>query len=449
MKINKTISLSTKYNLPQQINAIQYKGKWLIIAPECCNYIVLEKEIQYKFYSLLTKYSLNEALSKMDIPKEDAQAVLIQIEAKHFVEDCPAKANGRFQLHMFLTNACNLRCKHCYMFSGQCKINELNFSEIKSILCGFKAHQGEFVTFSGGEVLMRKDLMSILQLTKKLQLNTTIMTNGTLWTESLVKEAAKYISAVQISIDGFNEKENAKVRGSGYFEKSLRSVELFLQNGIRVTIAMTPWYDEELFKSKDLYLNFIKEIKGKYIHYPLNFKFTSDIMDGRELSLSPIEQKRYFKFMQEISNDENENKEEEIFIYNQRNRILKDSWCTFGHLTISADGEVYFCGKVNASKPICNIRETDIDTIMGLSSKARDLSRIQNLYPCKECELRYICGGGCRIEYFDWFKECEGIKNGVLPKRLIRECNPSIKQHYYDLMIAANYKLYTPVRDKK
>lgn len=441
MKVNRNIPLDTRYNLPKQTKTVRHSGKILIIAPECCNYIVLDNDVQYKFYQLLKNNTLSASLSEMSISKTDAQAVLVQIEAKQFIEEIISKANGQFQMHMFLTNACNLRCRHCYMFSGQCKNNELSFGEIKSILCNFKAHDGKFVTFSGGEVLMRKDLLSILQLAKELQLNATIMTNGTLWTEPLVEQVAKCISAVQISIDGFNEEENAKVRGKGCFEKSLKAVELFLFQGVRVTIAMTPWYDEMLFEKKESYLNFVKDTKDKYQNYPLDFKFTSDIMDGRDLSLSKTEHERYFYFMQEISNAENKNKEEDIFIYNQRKKILKDSWCTFGHLTISANGDVYFCGKVNMAKPICNIRDTDLDVIMDLSSKARNLSKVQNLFPCKECELRYICGGGCRIEHFKWFRECKDIENKI-SVHINRECELSIKQHYYDLMIKVNCKLF-------
>ena len=423
MKINRKISLDTRYSLPKQTTVVYHIDKFLIIAPECCNYVVFDNELQYKFYQLLENYTLGDALSKISIPKTDAQNVLIQIEAKRFIKEKAPKANGRFQLHMFLTNACNLRCKHCYMFSGICKDNELEFDEIESILRSFKAHHGEFVTFSGGEVLMRRDLIPILQLAKELQLNTTIMTNGILWTELLVKQVAKYISAVQISIDGFNEEENAKVRGKDNFDKALKTVELFLLQGIRVTIAMTPWYDEKLFEKKKQYLYFIKNTKSKYKDYLLDFKFTSDLMEGRELSLSPIEHERYFNFMQEISNYGSKDKEEDIFIYNQRKMILKDSWCTFGHLTISAEGNVYFCGKVNLAKPICNIRNTSLEKIMKLSSKARELSKVQNLSPCKECELRYICGGGCRIEHFEWFRECKGIdsnKHFTLLKRKTR-----------------------------
>ena len=42
----KTIDLNTKYNLPNEYQIIDFKGKILIIAPECFNYIVLSNEIQ-------------------------------------------------------------------------------------------------------------------------------------------------------------------------------------------------------------------------------------------------------------------------------------------------------------------------------------------------------------------------------------------------------------------
>lgn len=442
MKVNRKIPLDTKYDLPEQTTTVRHAGKILIIAPECCNYIVLGNDAQYGFYQSLKAHTLGDALSMLQTPEEDARAVIVQIEAKRFVEENVAKTNGLFQLHMFLTNACNLRCKHCYMYSGQSKANELSLEEIKSILYSFKDYDGRFVTFSGGEVAMREDLIPILQYTKELGLDTTVMTNGTLWTEAQIKQASGLISAVQISIDGFNEEGNAKVRGKGNFEKSMNTVEQFLHHGIRTTIAMTPWYDEELFRQKEYYMDFEKRMKDKYKGYLLIFKFTADIMQGRELSLNEEEYKRYFNFMKEIADADSADKEEDIFVYNQKNKILKDNWCTFGHLTISADGDIYMCGKVNKTKPICNVRDTSMESIMSLSRKARDLSKVQNLSPCKGCELRYICGAGCRIEYFDWFKDCKGIGGDVPAALLSRKCDASIKQHYYDLMIKANHRLY-------
>ena len=33
-------------------------------------------------------------------------------------------------LHLYLTNACNLRCPHCYMNAGKTGDNELTYEEI-------------------------------------------------------------------------------------------------------------------------------------------------------------------------------------------------------------------------------------------------------------------------------------------------------------------------------
>ncbi len=60
-------------------------------------------------------------------------------------------------LHLYLTNSCNLRCPHCYMFSGSANFNELTTIEILKLLSDFKEVGGRNVSFSGGEPTMRSD----------------------------------------------------------------------------------------------------------------------------------------------------------------------------------------------------------------------------------------------------------------------------------------------------
>lgn len=128
MKVNRNIPLDTKYNLPKEATTVHHSGKILIIAPECCNYIVLDNDVQYNFYQLLQNYTLGAALSKMNISKTDAQAVLIQIEAKKFINEKIAKVNGGFQMHMSLaplTRRCELSNKQHYydlMTKANCKL---------------------------------------------------------------------------------------------------------------------------------------------------------------------------------------------------------------------------------------------------------------------------------------------------------------------------------------
>ena len=68
-----------------------------------------------------------------------------------------------------------------------------------------------------------------------------------------------------------------------------------------------------------------------------------------------------------------------------------------------------------------------------------DYSNINNLLPCKDCELKYICGGGCRIIHFNGFTDYSERHTNILPKR---ECNIAIKEEFYELMIRTNRFLF-------
>ena len=50
---------------------------------------------------------------------------------------------------------------------------------------------------------------------------------------------APYIKEIQISLDGVDEQSNAMVRGNGYFNKTLDSVILFANQGVRTSVATT------------------------------------------------------------------------------------------------------------------------------------------------------------------------------------------------------------------
>ena len=76
------------------------------------------------------------------------------------------------------------------------------------------------------------------------------------------------------------------------------------------------------------------------------------------------------------------------------------------------------------------------------SRKAQDLSKIDNFRPCKGCELRYICGGGCRIDYFPEFAQITDIDKVDFTMISERKCSDDIKNRFYKLMIESNMRLY-------
>ncbi len=360
----KTIDLNTKYNLPNEYQIIDFKGKILIIAPECFNYIVLSNEIQKEIYLSLYNSTIQEVLDKFKGEENNVKVVITQIEAKNFIENSLEKSQGGLQMHLFLTNKCNLRCRHCYMFSGESYENELSEKEIKDLLLGFKENKGKYLILSGGEVATRKDFFNIIEYAHNIGLEVSIMTNGTLWTDEMIDRATKFLSGVQVSIDGYNKEEYEKVRGKGQFEKAMHCVDRFVTNNIRTTVAITPWPEASLSEKIESYLNFEKSLKEKYKDYPIFVKYTADIMEGRELNLSQEEVKAYKNTMLQIADGLNPKKRHDIMHTRFKEKILSDNWCTYGHLTISAEGDVFFCGKIQFLKPYGNIREISIEEIM-------------------------------------------------------------------------------------
>ena len=77
-------------------------------------------------------------------------------------------------------------------------------------------------------------------------------------------------------------------------------------------------------------------------------------------------------------------------------------------------------------------------SLFEIADKARELSDVNNLMPCKKCELKYICGGDCRVKHFKGFME----SNLQMMKNSERVCSTDIKNFFYDMMIRLNEQMF-------
>ena len=75
-----------------------------------------------------------------------------------------------------ITDRCNYRCAHCYETHGEAE--ELSTGEIKRILGEIAAAGVLFLTLTGGEVFMRRDLDEILVEARRLQFAVRLYTTG-------------------------------------------------------------------------------------------------------------------------------------------------------------------------------------------------------------------------------------------------------------------------------
>jgi 12,18-didecarboxysiroheme deacetylase len=136
---------------------------------------------------------------------------------------------------------CNLKCVHCYSQSKDIEYpNELNTKEAKAMLDGLAEYGAPVILFSGGEPLMREDLMELITYARDKGLRAVISTNGTLITEEKAEELKKFgLSYVGISLDGLKE-TNDKFRGiDGAFDDALQGIRNCLKLGIKVGLRFT------------------------------------------------------------------------------------------------------------------------------------------------------------------------------------------------------------------
>lgn len=446
MRMSKHLDLNSRYSFPSELRIVRFDGHILVIAPQCLTWVVLENERQLLFFQLLQSNTIADAVELAGVGIDDVRHTLTQIEARRLSGHPEARedaSDNNAHMQLFLTNGCNLRCPHCMMFATIKGDDELSTEEVFAILDAFKSNGGRTVSFSGGEIAIRADLPSIIDYCRTIGLRAELLTNGTLWSESLVGKVASCLDRVQVSIDGYSEKSNARIRGAGNFEKALHAVDLFVRSGVKVEVAVTPMLTETLESEIPMYVDFAKNLKEKYKGKDFSFRFSCELFDGRDVALSADEQMRYGRIMTSICDgffgDDFEERSLSAFV--------KEGWrksgCAFGSFNVAANGDVYACGRVAQMKPVANIRRDDLGEVFQSLHKLTCLSRVDNLIPCKDCELRYICGGDCRVKYFSALSSLGDLRHMPEPDSLKRVCTADVKQKYYRQMVNINELLFS------
>jgi len=137
-----------------------------------------------------------------------------------------------------ITKKCNLRCIHCYADAGNSR-DELTTEQCMDIINNLAEFNVPLILFSGGEPLLRKDLIDIASYAKKKGITCALSTNGTLIDRDCAEMLKDAFSYVGVSIDGFGP-TNDKFRGvSGAFERAIRGLKLARDAGVLTGIRFT------------------------------------------------------------------------------------------------------------------------------------------------------------------------------------------------------------------
>ena len=140
-----------------------------------------------------------------------------------------------------VTRRCNLKCLHCYArATAAAAPDELNSAEGLALLRDLKDFGVPVVLFSGGEPLMRDDLLELVAWTAQNDMRAVISTNGTLITRELARRLRDLgLSYMGISLDG-TETTHDKFRGQpGAFAAAMAGVRHCQEHGLKVGLRFT------------------------------------------------------------------------------------------------------------------------------------------------------------------------------------------------------------------
>ena len=298
------------------------------------------------------------------------------------------------------TNACNMYCDHCYRDAGCQAEEELNTAQAKTLLEQIAKAGFKIMIFSGGEPLMRPDIVELVGYATSLGLRPVFGTNGTLITKELalqLKEAGTM--GMGISLDSLDPKKHNEFRkfpnaweGAVQGMRNCREVGLAFQ--IHTTIM--DWNESEIEAITDFAV-----AEGAVAHH-----FFFLVPTGRAVTIEAetLKAQAYEDTLTRILN-----KQKEVSIElkptcaPQFMRIAKQMGmkirfgrgCLAGtsYCIISPKGQVQPCAYLNI--PLGDVRETPFDEIWRNNEVLNELRTLNYKGGCGECPFKQACGG-CR-----------------------------------------------------
>lgn len=319
-----------------------------------------------------------------------------------------------------VTRNCNLDCVHCRASASRGPHQgELSTDECFRFLDELASFAKPVVILTGGEPLLRADILQLARRGTKLGMRTVLATNGTLLTKetaSALKEAG--IRRISISIDAASRERHDKFRGvSGAFDGAIAGIEAARAVGLPFQINST------ITKTNVSELPGIFELARDLGADALHIFLLVPTGRGRELAEQELtagqyedtliwfyEQHKnaggmnlkatcaphYYRIIRQRAAAEGEKVEEKSHGLDALTRgcLAGVAFCFVSHI-----GKVQPCGYLELE---CgDIRKTPLKEIWESSKIFADL-RDFDAYKgkCGVCEYRRVCGG-CRARAYE------------------------------------------------
>ncbi|MDF2519986.1 MAG: Radical domain protein [Clostridia bacterium] len=298
-----------------------------------------------------------------------------------------------------MTNKCNLKCLHCAASSDIGKPDLLSTEQMKAILDKIFDLNIEGLLLTGGEPLIRKDIIELLQYARKSFIGEiNILTNGTFIDKEMALLLKKYANNISISVDGYDKESADFVRGKGVYSKIMSAIDNLKEAGFgKENIILTMTSTSQNFDHTEDF----QSMCGKLDVTGGVRQFTAA---GRGLeNIGSIGIKDYLAY--------NPKSTEELETI--RESLKCKLFCSGGITKLSIDegGNLYPCLFLESEEyRFGNILKDDLKELLKsevyhefIRSRIKS-SMLDTTDKCKDCDVRYFCSDSCAGMDLTYFK---------------------------------------------
>ena len=298
------------------------------------------------------------------------------------------------------TNACNLKCAHCYRDAGAKSADELSTAEAKKMLGEIARAGFKIMIFSGGEPLMRSDILELVEFAASQGMRPVFGTNGTLITPEMARALkAAGTMGVGISLDSLDPAKHDRLRGeAGAWEGAVRGMEncRAAHLAFQVHTTVMDWNADELEAMTDFAVQ-----KGAVAHH-----FFFLVPTGRAATIEE-ESLRAEQYEAVLTRIMEKQKTVDIELkptcapqflriaamMGVETRFRRGCLAGLAYCIINPRGKVQPCAYL--AQEVGDVRKTPFDEIWRTSEVFQKLRTLTYGGGCGACDFKRACGG-CR-----------------------------------------------------
>lgn len=316
-----------------------------------------------------------------------------------------------FQWH--ITDACDQRCKHCYIFAeNNCKkLTEMTWEKMRQVVSSCeemceKIGRTPYFYITGGDPILHKDFWKLAKLLKEKNIRWAILGNPFHLDDKVCQKLHEHgCVKYQLSLDGMRETHDM-FRKPGSFDTTLAKIDCIKNAGMYCAIMSTvssanigefpQLIDLCAEKNVDVFAfgRYCPTSGQKSEEYHIPPKQYRDFMDTCHRKFAEHKAngcKTTFQLKDHLWT---------LYLYEKGifklpensdpNLIYDGCHCGIGHMTILPTGDVYACRRMESK--IGNVFETSMYELF-VGNELEAYRQFDKFEKCSKCELRGYCRG--------------------------------------------------------